>query len=136
ASGSAFPAEAAEPLSFFTSLLVVPPQALTASAREVTAARAAQVRRIDDVRMAGVLYGEKRGGLRGGARGDGAGARAGGGGEPVTRSRNRRRVRRGSRDGPAPRLRDGDLPPDTRAEHGDDEQHTGDDDLRLCGDVT
>src|SRR5690349_25072618 len=41
--------------------------------------------------------------------------------------------RRGSSS--AARLRDGDLTCDPGAEHGDDEQDTGDDDLRLCGDV-
>jgi hypothetical protein len=54
--GSALPAEAAEPLSsLLTSFLVVPPQAVTASAREVAAARAAQARRIDDFDMEGPL---------------------------------------------------------------------------------
>src|SRR2546426_1106578 len=47
--GSALAVEAAAASSLLELFLVVPPQAVAASAREVTAARAAQVRRIDDL---------------------------------------------------------------------------------------
>ncbi len=51
--GSAFAVEAAEALSLPELFLVVPPQAVSARASEVPAARAAQERRTDDLRMVG-----------------------------------------------------------------------------------